>query len=116
VKHKQGDNKMDLMLMKKKIESARKWAIETRNTQTGLDYRMLFKMITHKEPEGDDWENRKENANYSIAAYAYGAYAFKNLNNWDNYKKWPNANPDFLKMLKYVSAKKRAYRVKGDKK
>ena len=90
---------MNLLELKKKIEEVREWALKTGNTKNGLDYRMLFKVITGNEPDGDNWDKRKENTDYSIAAYAYGVYSFKGLNNWDEYKKRPNADSEFLKML-----------------
>jgi hypothetical protein len=95
---------MDLLKMKEKIEAVRNWALKTNNTKNGLDYKMLYKTITKKEPTGENWINRKENENYNTAAYAYGVYSFKGLNNWSRYKDWPNADKEFLKILEHETA------------
>jgi hypothetical protein len=91
--------KMDLLKMKKLIEEVRDWALKNGNTMNGLDYRMLYKAITGKQPTKSNWENRKGNDDYAKAAYAYGVYAFKGLNNWNEYKQRANADKEFLEIL-----------------
>ena len=91
---------MKLLAMKKKIEEVREWALKTNNTKNGLDYRKLYKVITGKQPTELNWDSRKDNGDYAKAAYAYGVYSFKGLNNWEEYKTRPNADREFLKILK----------------
>ena len=95
------DVKMDLLTMKNKIEAVRDWALKTNNTRNGLDYRELYKEITGKQPTINNWGNRKDNNDYLLAAYAYGVYSFKGLNNWNEYKKRPNADKEFLKVIDF---------------
>lgn len=90
---------MELSKIKNLIEEVREWALKTGNTKNGMDYRKLFEVITGKRVTSQNWNNRMENNDYSLAAYAYGVYSFKGLNNWIEYKKRPNANKDFLSML-----------------
>ena len=85
--------------MKIKIEEIRDWALKTDNTKNGLDYRKLYKVITGKQPTKPNWDSRKDNDDYTKAAYAYGVYSFKGLNNWEEYKMRPNADREFLKVL-----------------
>ena len=68
---------MNLLEMKKRIEEVRDWALKNNNTKNGLDYRVLFKVITGKDAVGQDWKNRKDYADYSLASYAYGVYSLK---------------------------------------
>ena len=86
--------------MKNKIEEVREWALKNNNTKNGLDYRKLYQVITGKQPTKLNWDNRMENNDYEKAAYAYGVYSFKSLNNWEEYKRRPNADREFLKILK----------------
>ena len=90
---------MDLLTMKIKIEEVRDWALKNNNTKNGLDYRKLFKMITGKQPTSTNWSSRKDNDDYVKAAYAYGVYSFKGLNNWNEYKSRAKADKQFLKIL-----------------
>lgn len=90
---------MNLLKMKKIVEWVREWALATDNTKTGEDYRKLYMEITGKQPTSKNWENRKDNDDYVKAAYAYGVYSFYGLNNWNEYKKRPNADKEFLKIL-----------------
>jgi len=90
---------MELQKMKMEIENVRKWALKNGNTKNGLDYRMLYEAITGEKATGKGWKDRMGNADYAKAAYAYGVYAFKGLNNWDEYKRRPNADGEFLKIL-----------------
>ena len=91
---------MNLMAMKTKIEKVREWALKNNNTKNGLDYRKLYQIITGKQPSSQNWEDRNSNDDYVKAAYAYGVYSFKGLNNWNEYKTRANADSEFLKMLK----------------
>jgi hypothetical protein len=86
--------------MKNKIEEVREWALKNNNTKNGLDYRKLYQVITGRQPTISNWNNRKDNEDYVKAAYAYGVYSFKGLNSWEEYKRRPNADKDFLKTLK----------------
>ena len=90
---------MDLKTMKRKIEEVREWALITENTKNGKDYRKLYEVITGKRAMESNWNNRKDNFDYVKAAYAYGVYCFKGLNNWNEYKRRANADKDFLKVL-----------------
>jgi hypothetical protein len=90
---------MKLLDMKKNIEDVRDWALKNNNTKNGLDYRKLYKLITGKQPSKSNWENRKDNDDYVKAAYAYGVYSFKGLNNWNEYKTRANADKEFLIVL-----------------
>ena len=85
--------------MKVIVEEVREWALKNENTKNGLDYRMLYKKITGKQPTSQNWNNRKDNGDYSKAAYAYGVYSFKGFNNWDEYKRRANADKEFVKVL-----------------
>ena len=93
------ETNMEFAAMKDKIEKVREWALETGNTKNGLDYRMLYRAITGKEPTGESWDGRRNDADYAKAAYAYGVYAFKGLNDWSEYKRRPNADSGLLKIL-----------------
>ena len=87
-------------MMKNKIEEIREWALKNNNTKNGFDYRKLYQVITGKHPTESNWDNRMDNGDYVKAAYAYGVYSFKGLNNWEEYKRRPNADKEFLKILK----------------
>ena len=90
---------MELLEIKNKVESVREWALKTENTMNGLDYRMLYRVITGKQPTSNNWNNRKNNDDYVKAAYAYGVYCFKGANNWNEYKTRANADKELLKVL-----------------
>jgi len=90
---------MEMTEMRDAIEKVRKWALKTGNTKNGLDYRVLYRNITGKHPSSENWKGRKDNADYVKAAYAYGVYAFKGLNNWDEYKRRANADAGLLREL-----------------